>query len=294
MITGCYGQVGSCLVEQLQCCSNIKTLALGRKELNIVNTQDVNDVVTKFKPDIIINAAAYTAVDRAEDEPEVAYDINYKGVENLAKSAHKINSILIHLSTDYVFDGTSEKPYNEFDEPSPKSIYGKSKLAGELAIKNNCPKHIILRTAWVFGKSGNNFVKTMLKLGSEQKSLNIVNDQFGGPTFSDDIAKTLILISNHLFNKGNVEYGVYHYSGSPYVSWYTFAECIFNKALDKGFISTSPQLNGVSSINYPTAAVRPNNSRLDCSRILKNFNIESSNWDLGLNDLLDIVNTNDK
>ena len=194
LITGANGQVGSCLVSQLKD-SKYDVLALDKSGLDISNREAVFAVVEQFLPTIIINAAAYTAVDKAESESSIAHDINAQGPLYLAEAAAKIGAILLHISTDYVFNGLGENAYREDDKTDPQSIYGRTKLEGELAVLSANPQSIILRTAWVFGEIGNNFVKTMLRLAKNRDSLGIVGDQVGGPTYAGDIATALIQIA---------------------------------------------------------------------------------------------------
>jgi len=277
LITGKNGQVGSYLVNRLTVMSDVTLLALDRKQLDITNTQEVYKKVNQFKPDVIINAAAYTAVDKAEQDDKVANTINHDGPKNLALAAQKIDALIIHISTDYVFSGDKDGLYTEDDAVAPQSVYGLSKLAGEQSVASSCSRHIILRTAWVFSEQGNNFVSTMLRLAKSRDTLGIVADQFGGPTFADDIACTIIKIAKSIV-EGNESYGIYHYSGFPYVSWFQFSEKIFEVALNQGVIPHVMQLTAIATSDYPTAAKRPINSKLDCEKILKSFGIEQSDW----------------
>ncbi|WP_286049661.1 dTDP-4-dehydrorhamnose reductase [Rheinheimera sp. KL1] len=238
-----------------------------------------------FAPDIIINAAAYTAVDKAEQDQESANAINHLGAEYLARIAQKLNAVFIHVSTDYVFDGNSAVPYVETDKPNPQSVYGKTKLDGESAIAQHCTKHIILRTAWVFAEHGNNFVKTMLRLALSRPELGVVADQIGGPTYAGDIADAILNIISQLNSQNEDRWGVYHFSGEPYVSWHSFAECIFEEAFNQSLLMTQPILNAITTEQYPTPAKRPAYSMLDCQKIHVAFNIEPSNWRAALNNL---------
>jgi len=281
LITGKNGQVGSCLVDLLEAQTELTFLALDREELDITDATQVNKVVAEFKPNIIINAAAYTAVDKAEQESELANAINRDGPQNLAQAANKVNAAIIHISTDYVFDGDSAESYTESDLTSPQGEYGRSKLAGEQAVAQTCPKHIILRTAWVFGEHGNNFVKTMLRLAKTRDTLGVVADQFGGPTYAGDIAKAILAIAKQLID-GNQTYGIYHYSGFPHVSWHTFAEKIFDIALEQDVLKQSIQVNPITTKDYPTPAKRPANSRLNCDKIHNAFGIQQSDWQAAL------------
>jgi dTDP-4-dehydrorhamnose reductase len=281
LIAGKNGQVGSCLVDQLSTMSDVILLALDRDKLDITDATQVNKVVAEFNPNIIINAAAYTAVDKAEQESELAYTINRDGPHNLAVAANEINATIIHISTDYVFAGDSLESYVESDQTDPQGEYGRSKLAGEQAVERACSRHIILRTAWVFGEHGNNFVKTMLRLGKTRDTLGVVADQFGGPTYAGDIAKTIVAIAQQIID-GNQAYGIYHYSGFPHVSWHTFAEKIFDIALEQGVLKQSIQVNPIMTQDYPTPAKRPANSRLNCHKIDSAFGIHQSDWQAAL------------
>lgn len=283
LITGCNGQVGSCLVEQLQSVADI--LAVDRDELDITSESAVKSAVEAFKPDIIINAAAHTAVDKAEDEVELSYAINYDGPKYLAEAAERVNAAILHISTDYVFSGDKDGIYSESDLTSPQSVYGETKLAGENAVIVACSRHIILRTAWVFGEQGNNFVKTMLRLAKTHETLGIVGDQFGGPTYAGDIASALVTIAKLIYNGENDKYGIYHYSGLPHVSWSKFAQTIFDKAVEQGELTKSPIVNSITTEDYPTPAKRPANSKLDTTLITNEFEINASDWQLALNNL---------
>lgn len=280
LITGCNGQVGHCLVKQLE--NKAEILALDVDKLDITNKDQVFSTVLEFKPDFIINAAAHTAVDKAEEQEELSYKINRDGPLFLSQAAKQVDACILHISTDYVFEGNKVGIYTEQDPTGPQGVYGASKLAGELAVQEHNPKHIILRTAWVFGEHGNNFIKTMLRLGRDRDALSIVGDQFGGPTYAGDIASALIDIANQV-NKGSTEWGVYHFSGEPHVSWFEFAQAIFQKAEDNKVLESTPVLTAITTSEFPTAAKRPENSKLDCSKIKAVFGIEASNWKMALN-----------
>lgn len=280
LITGSSGQVGHCLTEQLK--NKAEILAVDRDELDITDELAVIDTVTKFHPDIIINAAAHTAVDKAEKEEELSYRINRDGPLYLAKAAQTVGAAILHISTDYVFSGDEDGIYDEAAKTSPQGVYGASKLAGEIAVAGACSKHIILRTAWVFGEHGNNFVKTMIRLGRDRNQLAIVADQYGGPTFAGDIAATLICIAEQTEKKKDVKWGVYHFSGEPHVSWFQFAQAIFDEAVKQGVIGKAPELKAITTTDYPTPAKRPANSKLDCSKIENEFGIKASNWQRAL------------
>ncbi len=279
LVTGCNGQVGHCLVEQLQ--GKAEVLAVDAQELDITQQQAVVDTVNAFQPDVIINAAAHTAVDRAETEEDLSYKVNRDGPMYLAQAAQSVGASILHISTDYVFEGNKDGLYDEGDLTNPQGVYGASKLAGEKAVIKACDKHIILRTAWVFCEHGNNFVKTMLRLGKERDALSIVGDQFGGPTYAGDIAAALISIAQQSY-AGKTAWGVYHYSGATHVSWYQFAEAIFTQAVEQHVLTKVPKLTCIATHEYPTPAKRPTNSKLNCHKIEDAFGVKPSDWQQAL------------
>ncbi|MGR0278189.1 dTDP-4-dehydrorhamnose reductase [Marinomonas dokdonensis] len=284
LVTGVNGQVGSCLVKLLKK-KKILVLAVDKKSLDISNQVDVMKTVLGFSPDFIINAAAYTSVDQAEDDIENSFAINCDGPKYLARAAEDCGAVFLHISTDYVFDGNGEDEYVENDLTAPQSVYGESKLAGELAVAEVCTKYLIVRTAWVFCEHGNNFVKTMLKLAQTRDELSIVDDQIGGPTYAGDIAKALISMVEFIENGNEPEWGVYHFSGMPYVSWFEFADYIFAAAKKKSLLDNLPSLYSVPTSTYPTPAKRPANSRLDCRKIEQQFGVKPSDWQASLDNI---------
>lgn len=284
LITGAKGQVGHCLTEQLT--GKAEILAVDRDELDITDRDAVFNVIKTFNPDVIINAAAHTAVDRAENEVELSEAINVRGPQYLAEAANEIGAVILHISTDYVFEGTgSGGEYKEDDKTNPQGVYGRTKLEGEISVQQANPRSIILRTAWVFGEHGHNFVKTMLRLAKDRDSLGIVGDQFGGPTYAGDIAKTLIEISNQILAGKEDAFGIYHFTGKPYVSWYEFAKAIFAEAELQNILEKSPLVNSIATSDYPTPAKRPANSRLDLTKIKQTFGIEPSDWQKALKNI---------
>ncbi|QLD33736.1 dTDP-4-dehydrorhamnose reductase [Mannheimia varigena] len=276
LITGANGQVGYCLTQQLL--GKAEVLAVDRDKLDITDRNAVFHVVSEFRPDVIINAAAHTAVDRAETEVALSEAINVNGPKYLAEAAAEIGALILHISTDYVFNGQGEKPYYETDTVDPQGVYGKTKQAGEIAVQNANSKSVILRTAWVFGEHGNNFVKTMLRLGKEREVLGVVADQFGSPTYAGDIANALIEISEQILNGKQNAYGIYHFSGQPYINWHGFAQEIFQQAILQKILEKAPLVNAIATSDYPSPAKRPANSRLDLSKIKQTFGIEPSDW----------------
>ncbi|MFJ5481828.1 dTDP-4-dehydrorhamnose reductase [Pectobacterium actinidiae] len=274
LLTGANGQLGRCFQDRLP--AEWEILATDAAELDITDLAHIEKMVIAFQPDAIVNAAAYTAVDKAESEPELAEKINVTGPENLAIVASKQGIRLVHVSTDYVFDGNATEPYNEDSATNPLSFYGKTKLAGEQAVVKASPEAIIVRTAWVFSEYGNNFVKTMLRLAKERDTLSIVNDQRGCPTYAGDLAQAII----SLLEK-NAEGGIYHYCGDKEVSWFEFAQVIFAAALKKSVLNKAPVLTPITTTQYPTPAHRPAYSTLAGHKI-KGLGITLSDWQRAL------------
>ena len=251
LIIGKNGQVAWEL--QQTCPSHITAYALGRNEIDITDPKSIEQVIVKLKPAVIINASAYTAVDKAESEQDEAYLINATAVEYLAKTATKHNIRLLHISTDFVFDGTKNTPYQVDDQTDPVNVYGASKLAGELAIKAHCPTNsAIVRTSWVYSSHGNNFVKTMLRLMAEKDELNVVSDQIGCPTNANGLA-------NYLWQLAEQEAlePIYHYSDLGVASWYDFAVAIQHYAFEQGKLNKKIPIMPIPSLAYPTPAKRP-------------------------------------
>ena len=284
LITGGSGQVGCCLKAQLQGCAEFS--APDSAVLDISNRDSVWRAVEAFRPDYIINAAAYTAVDKAESDAERAFAVNRDGARHLAEAAEAAGAVMLHISTDYVFDGAGGAPYDEAAQTAPQNIYGASKLAGEQAVLAACRRAVVMRTSWVFGAHGQNFVKTMLRLGRERDSLGIVADQYGAPTAAADIAAALItIVRRHTPEQLAERAGIYHYCGSPYASWFEFAETIFAEAAAQGVLAKIPAVKPIATADYPTPAKRPADSRLDCGKIRTVFGIGPCDWHSALSDL---------
>ena len=277
LIVGAQGQVGSCLREQASA-QGWQILAVDRAELDITDPVAVPRLIADWQPQVILNAAAHTAVDKAESDVDASYAINRDGPAHLAAAAEAIGAVLLHISTDYVFAGDKEGLYVEMDPVSPQGVYGASKLAGEQAVMAGCSRHLILRTAWVFGEHGNNFVKTMLRLAASRDSLGIVADQFGGPTYAGDIAAALLVMAQQALAPDFSQWGIYHFAGEPHVSWYDFANAIFHEASVQGVLARLPAVKGIATSDYPTPARRPANSKLDCQKIQQVFGIAPSDW----------------
>lgn len=277
LIVGAQGQVGSCLREQASA-QGWQILAVDRAELDITDPVAVSRLIADWQPQVILNAAAHTAVDKAESDVDASYAINRDGPAHLAAAAEAVGAVLLHISTDYVFAGDKEGLYVETDPVSPQGVYGASKLAGEQAVMAGCSRHLILRTAWVFGEHGNNFVKTMLRLAASRDSLGIVADQFGGPTYAGDIAAALLVMAQQALAPDFSQWGIYHFAGEPHVSWYDFANAIFHEASVQGVLVRLPAVKGIATSDYPTPAKRPANSKLDCQKIQQVFGIAPSDW----------------
>lgn len=284
LITGGSGQVGHCLKAQLQGCAELSVP--DSSALNIADRRSVRQAVETFRPDYIINAAAYTAVDKAENDAERAFAVNRDGARHLAEAAEAAGAAMLHISTDYVFNGAGRAPYDEAAQTVPQNIYGASKLAGEQAVLAACRRAVVMRTSWVFGAHGQNFVKTMLRLGRERDSLGIVADQYGAPTAAADIAAALItIVRRHTPEQLAERAGIYHYCGSPYASWFEFAETIFAEAAAQGVLAKIPAVKPIATADYPTPAKRPADSRLDCGKIRAVFGIGPCDWHSALSDL---------
>ena len=291
LVTGGHGQVGSEL-ERLVPLKGHEILLTDHQHLDITDSRAVADFFEQHAPGICINAAAYTAVDKAEEEVGTALAVNRDGAANLAQACLATKIPLLHISTDYVFDGSQSSPYSEADHPNPASVYGQSKWEGDQQVMQTLEMNIILRVAWVFAANGNNFVKTMLRLGNERDELGIVSDQRGGPTWAGDIAASLLEIVDQYANGKAIKWGVYNYIGQPAASWFDFASAIFDKAVQLGLLEQAPALRAISTSDYPTAAKRPMNSVLDCSKIHENFGIGQPDWRTGLEKVLQELKEN--
>lgn len=255
----------------------------GRDIIDLARPETATAVVAAMKPGVVVNAAAYTAVDKAESEADQAFLVNRDGPAALARAAAAVGAPVIHVSTDYVFDGTKDGAYTEDDPVAPVSVYGRSKEAGERAVREAAERHVILRTAWVYSPFGNNFVKTMLRLGAEREELRVVADQRGCPTAAADIAAAIVRLAG-----ADHGWGTYHYSGAGPTTWHGFAEAIFAGAAARG-AKVPARVSAIGTADYPTPAVRPANSVLDCTRIDRVHGIVARNWREALEDCLDAL-----
>ncbi len=278
LLTGSNGQVGFELKNKLSALGEV--IATERKELNLEDSQAIRSFIDQTKPDIIINPAAYTAVDKAESEPEIAHLINAIAPQVLAEKASELNIPLIHFSTDYVFDGLKKEAYVETDKTNPQSVYGQTKHDGEEKIRSHA-KHVILRTSWVFGVHGANFLKTILRLISERDQLSIVSDQWGSPASTAMLTDVTYEIVKHILKDPNFnDYGTYHVTCEGETNWHEYAQFITSKAVESGLTSKikAENIKAIPTIDYPTPAKRPINSRLNTHKIEKVFMLKLPHW----------------
>ena len=276
LLTGAGGQVGWEIVRRAAA-HHISLEGFPRNELDITNPDSILRVMKVVRPDLVINAAAYTKVDLAESEPDTASRVNRTGPGLLAQCCGDAGIPMIHISTDYVFDGRNKTPYLESEPLSPLGIYGRTKADGEAEVRRKLPRHLIMRTAWVYGVHGSNFVKTMLKLGRERDHLRVVDDQLGCPTAASDIADAILTLAQKISDGTEISWGTYHYCGEGIVSWYRFAVEIFHIAQQRGY-PFSPEIEPIPSSEFPTPVRRPSFSALDCTRIKDTFRIHPRPW----------------
>jgi dTDP-4-dehydrorhamnose reductase len=280
LVTGSNGQLASCIRDLAGQYENLNFIYTDYQELDICDLKQVN---TFFKSDpkidYCINCAAYTAVDKAESDADKAFEINATGAKNLAIACHEFDMVLIQISTDFVFDGEKREPYVETDIPNPISVYGASKLQGEVEVKQRLEKYFILRTSWLYSEHGSNFMKTMLRLAETRDEISVVSDQIGTPTYAGDLAKMIL----NIVSSKNTNFGPYHYSNEGVVSWYDFAKAIFEVS------AVEIKLNPIKTGDYPTPAKRPAYSVLSLEKTKKIFNITPPKWELGLKKAIENV-----
>jgi dTDP-4-dehydrorhamnose reductase len=295
LLLGANGQLGFALANALKALGEVRALA--RSEADLSNAFALRDnllsVVKKYQPHVIVNAAAYTAVDKAQTEQAIALQVNAQAVGVLAELAQSVNAVLVHYSTDYVFDGTGDKPWAEDDPTNPLSVYGQSKWLGECAVRQHCRKHLILRTSWVLGAHGNNFLKTMLRLAAERDSLRIVSDQIGAPTSADLLAKVTAGILRTMLSaaQNDAGFGTYHLATAGETSWHAYAQYVVAGALKRGAdLTCKPEsIEPIPTSAYPLPAPRPANSRLNTEKIRSTFGIELPAWQVGVDAILDVL-----
>ncbi|AZO86635.1 dTDP-4-dehydrorhamnose reductase [Stutzerimonas stutzeri] len=282
LINGRHGQVSHELQRRLGVLGEL--IVLGREQLDLAQPDQIRRQVQNLRPDLIINAAAHTAVDLAESEPQAAFAINAIAPGILAEEALALDIPLIHYSTDYVFDGLKAGPYNEDDTPNPLGVYGKSKLAGEQAIKDVQGKHLILRTSWVYSNHGRNFLLTMQRLLQEKPELRVVADQIGAPTWTGTLANSTLALIEHWQAREVANWGIYHLTAQGETSWFGFAQAIGEALRQQG--KPCAALLPIPSSDYPTPAARPLNSRLDCSRLQRDWGVSQPDWQTALRECL--------
>ncbi|MGA8742544.1 MAG: dTDP-4-dehydrorhamnose reductase [Terracidiphilus sp.] len=292
LVTGANGQVGRALLGTFA--GSAEVIACNRRSLDLANSDQIRQRVREIAPDIIINAGAYTAVDRAESERELAFAINGTAPGILAEEAQRASSLLIHYSTDYVFNGSKIGPWVEDDQTNPLSVYGASKLAGEDAIRKVDGRYLIFRTSWVYAPEGKNFLLTMLRLGSERESLNVVDDQVGAPTTAAELARATHAITAGIvegkFDAASEWAGIYHMTCSGSVSWCGFARAIFERA-SAGLGDKAPSVHPIATSDYPTPAERPHNSVLSNEKLNARFGVQLAPWQSALDEVLATIST---
>ena len=276
LVLGCKGQLGRCL-NVILAKTAYKVYYTSREQIDIANIESTKRKINEIAPNVVINAAAYTLVDKAEESYEQANLINHLAVANIAKICRELDCWLIHVSTDYVFDGNSSVPYKETDPTNPQCVYGKSKLMGEKSIILSGCKYFIFRTSWVFSQYGDNFLKTMLKLGKVKDVLSVVDDQIGSPTDANDIARVMVGVLKNI-ESADCSSGIYNICSDTSCSWYDFTKKIFEVAKILG-IPVHSKINAIKSSEYLTKANRPSYSVLDCNKIQKDFNLEPCSLD---------------
>lgn len=283
LLTGIAGQLGSELQQILAPLGEV--MGVDRQGLDLTQPDKIRQVIGEFKPDVIVNAAAYTAVDKAETETELANAINGTAPTIMAEAAQQFGTALIHVSTDYIFDGKKNTPYTEDDKPDPINAYGQSKLLGEEGVLKHCDRALILRTAWVYGAQGKgNFVKTMLRLGAEREELRVVVDQVGTPTWTGDLASAIAQLVQSI--KSDTLTGIYHFTNSGAISWYDFAVAIFEEAQQIGFPLQVKQVVPITTAEYPTPAARPAYSVLSTQKISAVVGNHPAHWRVSLRRML--------
>jgi dTDP-4-dehydrorhamnose reductase len=277
LVTGREGQVARSLAERAGTTDGFDLVFVGRPEFDLACARTIGPAIEAARPDLVISAAAYTAVDQAEDEPDLAFAVNAAGAGEVARAATAVGAPVIHLSTDYVFDGTLDRPYREDDRTGPQGVYGASKLAGEEAVAAANPCHLILRTAWVYSPFGRNFVKTMLRLAETCDEVSVVADQLGNPTSAMDIADAVLTVAGRLRAEASFNrWGVYHLAGRGQASWADFAEEIFRVSRALG--GPAAAVRRIPTSAFPTKAKRPANSRLDTAALQEAFDFSMPNW----------------
>ena len=286
LIAGWQGQVARGLVEAAPACPDVKACAVGRAALDICEARSIERALAQIEPTIVINSAAYTAVDKAESDAERAFALNRDGARMLAQAAARRGVPIIHISTDYVYDGRKREPYVEDDAPEPVTVFGRSKLEGEVAVREANPRHVILRTSWIFSPTGRNFVKTMLAQAAEQSQVRVVDDQHGSPTYAPHLVAAILELARQLSARKSETgtdqgpWGVYHAAGAGTTTWRGLAEEVFRHSAALG--GPRAEIEPIRSADYPTPARRPANSQLDCAKLERTFGVRLPTWQAGV------------
>lgn len=277
LVTGRDGQVARALAERAGADPSIELVLVGRPDMDLADPGSVHLAIAAERPDVVVSAAAYTAVDLAEDDARVAFAVNAEGAGAVAAAAAEVGAPVIHLSTDYVFDGTKDGEYVETDPTAPCNVYGRSKLAGEQAVAATNPRHVILRTAWVYSPFGKNFVRTMLRLAETREEVSVVSDQWGNPTSAHDIADGILRAAATVRDSSSADhFGIYHLAGGGATNWAGFARRIFELSAGEG--GPAARVRDIATSDYPTRAARPGNSRLSCEKFARHFGRTAPQW----------------
>ena len=287
LVLGRQGQVARSLMEAGPR-AGVEIVAAGRPEFDLCEAGSAAEIVTRYRPDLVINAAAYTQVDRAESDEVAAFAANADGAAHVAQACASHDIALIHLSTDFVFDGRKQQPYCEADQTYPLNAYGRSKREGELRVAAICKKHLIVRTSWVYSPWGSNFVLTMLRLAKDRSVVTVVDDQHGNPTYAPHLADVLLTLAHRAINQpSHMAWGIYHAAGQGETTWCGFAREVFRCAQAQGLPSAS--VLPIATADYPTPAKRPSNSRLDCSALYAMFGVEIPGWQTGVGECMNCI-----
>ena len=284
LVTGRDGQLARGLAEAAV--AGVEVVTIGRPQIDLTDPRSMAEAIARERPDAVVNAAAYTAVDKAESEPDIAMAVNGMGAEHIALACAAGAIPLIHVSTDYVFDGTRKEPYREDDAVGPINTYGRSKLDGELRVARACAQHLILRTAWVHSPWGSNFVKTMLRLAGDRREIGVVGDQWGSPTYAPHLAGLVLALAQKVVtDTAAIPWGTYHAVNAGETTWSGFAREVFLCARERGL--PAAEVVPIGTADYPTPARRPMNSRLDCAKLRRSFALELPDWRVGVRDCVD-------
>jgi dTDP-4-dehydrorhamnose reductase len=291
LIAGWQGQIARGLVEAAPACPDVRACAVGRAALDICSAKSIERALAQIEPSIVINSAAYTAVDKAETDESRAFALNRDGARMLAEASARRGVPILHISTDYVYGGRKSEPYVEDDATQPATVFGRSKLEGEIAVREANPRHVILRTSWIFSPTGRNFVKTMLAQAAEQDRVRVVDDQRGSPTYAPHLVAAILELARQLSarkgDKGSDEgpWGIYHAAGTGTTTWREFAEEVFRRSGELG--GPTAEVEPIRSADYPTPAERPMNSQLDCSKLERTFGVRLPAWQEGVAECLE-------